>query len=186
MSKPSRHLRCVQRGPQRPEAVGVGLQDLRSAWLLPWCWWPWPYSGQTTFQVYRAHGEPLTFGMEQKIVGFEVDSATNQWWDRGQLPQLICGTVHGHSGELGAQAGPSASCFPCSPPGGREPRRLMKRPPAALFGRITHQFYPGIEKGRSWGELEGGWGEAGSSKLLYKWVVMAAAGYTLYVKKIIC
>lgn len=30
-AEPSRHLRCVQRGPQAPEAVGVGLQDLRSS-----------------------------------------------------------------------------------------------------------------------------------------------------------
>ena len=45
------------------------------------------------------------------------------------------------------------------------------------------QFYLGIENRSSWGELEGeGWGLEGVIKLLYKWVVMAAAGSTLLSK----
>ena len=45
------------------------------------------------------------------------------------------------------------------------------------------QFYLGIENRLSRGELEGeGWGLEGVIKLLYKWVVMAAAGSTLLSK----
>ena len=45
------------------------------------------------------------------------------------------------------------------------------------------QFYLGIENRSCWGELEGeGWGLEGVIKLLYKWVVMAAAGSTLLSK----
>lgn len=116
-AKPSRHLRCVQRGPQAPEAVGVGLQDLRSSLAASLVLVaPGPTVGSDHLPVSTgAHGEPLTFGMEQKIVGFEVDSATNQWWDPGPAAtthlwnRSCCISVR-----TGSSGWSSASCFPCT------------------------------------------------------------------------
>ena len=124
--------------------------------------------------------------MEQKIVGFEVDSATNQWWDPGPAAtthlwnRSCCVSVR-----TGSSGWSSASCSPCTVYThvvGRSLETVEKTSCSPLW-KDHHAVLSGDRKQSGWGELEGeGWGLKGVIKSLYKWVVMAAAGSTLLSK----